>query len=187
MEQTKSDLRRIARTLSGKAHDQMMRLGEVLLAISGGQFYYDWGWNTWAEYAENEVGLYAGGTYELMAIARWCNNHRLTKKQRGQVARLGRCKGALIARLGPSKQSADWWIGWARDHTVAELRAQVWGEPVDAAPKTMAFWMSGRQRKVLKRAMKAAAREIGDDFNGELLATICQGYLAKAKAAKAAA
>jgi hypothetical protein len=182
MEQTKQDLRRIARTLSGKAHDELMRLGEVLLAISAGRFYYNWGWNTWAEYTENEVGLYPGATYELMAIARWCGYHRFTKKQRSQVARLGRCKAALIARMSPGKQSADWWVAWAKDHTVAELRAQVYGESAKTAPKTVAFWMYGRQRKVLARAMKRAKREIGDDYHGELLYTICQGYLAKAKA-----
>jgi len=186
MEQTKADLRRLVRSLAGNAHGELMRLGEVLLAIRGGQFHYEWGWDTWADYAENEVGLTAGVTYELMAIARWASDQRLLKAQRETLARLGRCKAVLLARMGPHREGADHWLRWAREHTVAELRARVYGEPVEAAPKTVAFWMDGRQRRVLTRAMNKAKREVGEEFHGELLATICQGYLAKIKAARRA-
>jgi len=186
MEQTKADLRRLARNLAGNAHGELMRLGEVLRAIRGGQFHYEWGWDTWADYVENEVGLTAGITYELMAIARWSSDQRLLKAQREALARLGRCKAAILARMGPRRESADYWLRWARGHTVSELRARAYGESMETAPKTVAFWMDGRQRRVLIRAMNRAKREVGEEYHGELLATICQGYLAKIKAARKA-
>lgn len=176
-----SELRRIARDLGKSINNEMFRLGETLSAISGAQFYYEWGFTTWADYVEGEVGIGVGTSYDLISITRWIHAEKLSKGQRERLLSLGRCKAALLSRLHRGV-SVDAWPNVAAEHTVHQLRGLVFGEIGAELKRAAGFWMTERQRRAVERAIKVARQRHGDELvRGDLLAHICEEYYRQEK------
>jgi len=173
---SKQNLRTMARTLAARAHDNMLRLGNVLVAINANGEHYGWGYTTWKDYVEKEIGLHAGATYELMQISRWLQHERFTKERREAIVRLGRCKASALARMECDASKIDYWLKEAPKLTVAEMREAVFSVP-ENAPKAVGFWLHASQRKVVRRALKAAGDKHGFEYMGDQLEAICDDYL----------
>ena len=170
------DLRRLARKLGKSINAEMMRLGEVLAAIHGGQFFHDWGYKTWADYVESEVGIGVATSYDLLSITRWVRARRLTKAQRTRFMGLGRCKMAALSRMAEGAD-IEAWLGAAERETVSRLRGLVNGEFWHETRRAARCWMTEAERRSVERALRIARDKQGDDLiRGELLSHIREVY-----------
>lgn len=173
----KDQLRQLARSLGVEANDALFRLADVLLLIHRNNFHYSWGWKSWTEYVENEVGVHVGASYELLLIARWANRYNLTNKQRKQLSTLGRCKVAVLTKLA-RKDNVEEWLEYAEVHTIRKLRAMAKGIPDSRAPKTVAVWLHAEHRRDYQEALKLAQNKLGADvIQSELIGEICAFYI----------
>jgi len=174
----KTQMRQLARKLGKEASTKMIGLGEVLQVIRNNRWHVEWGFCTWTDYIEDEVGTSVGSAYEWMSIAAWANDKKLDKKLREQLIALGRCKAYQLSRMAgnlPAKR----WIEKAEDMTVQQLRSINMAETPQHAPKTIGLWMHGEDRREMEHAIKLARRETDGTWNGELLGYICREFNAQ--------
>jgi len=169
-----SDIRRLARKLARDSHDALLRLANVLNVIHCDQYYYEWGYDSWQDYVENEIGTYVGASYELMRISRWIQRERPTAEQKRRIISLGRCKASVLAR-GIRNQDLNEWLDLARKITLPELRDKVNGKR--NGHLTIGVWATKTQNKVIRRAIAVAGEQGGGEIMGERLAAVCGDYL----------
>lgn len=178
---TKAQVRALVRKLGVEANDALFRLADVLLIVHRNGFHYEWGWKSWTDYVESEVGIPVGASYELLTIARWANRYGITRAQRQRLAVLGRCKVAALTKLA-RKDNVDEWLGYAYENTVAKLKRLAKGVHDKNAPKTVAVWLHAEHRRDFREAMKLAQHKLGDDvIQSELMGEICAFYIRNKK------
>lgn len=182
LDSQQDNMRQMALDLAAEVHSNMLRLGDVLAAINTGRFYREWGFSTWKEYVEVEIRTSVTASYEMLNIARWAQEQKLTLTERRRVGELGRRKAYCVANLA-TKQTVSTWIDIAHKATIEDMRSRMYGDHPEDAPKGVTFWLQGPQRKVVERAVKLAESSMGDVNKGDYLAEICHYYwLGKAKA-----
>jgi hypothetical protein len=176
----KTQMRQLARKLGKETSTKMMGLGEVLQVIRNNRWYMEWGFATWTDYIEDEVGIGVGSAYEWMSIAKWASDKGLDKKLRDKLIELGRCKAYQLSRMYVSgAATAKTWIEKAETMTVQQLRSINMAETPQHAPKTIGLWMHGEDRREMEHAIKLARRETDGTWNGELLGYICREFNAQ--------
>jgi len=174
---TKAQVRALARKLGREVNDALFRLADILWVVHRNSFHQNWGWKTWKDYVESEVGVPVGASYELLVIARWTSRYGITKSQRERLATLGRCKVAALTKLA-RKDNVGEWLEYALDEPVSKLRAMAKGVHDANAPKTVAVWLHAEHRREYREAMTLAKQKLGYDvIQGELLHEICAFYV----------
>lgn len=173
------NIRALAKTAAKNSQQQQMILSHLLVEIRERNLAATWGYSSWEEYVEVELGIGLTESYELMSIARWVQRIHLTKVQEETVHGLGRSRAYLLSRSTATKESLSEYVKMARTHTVTDLRNLIYTKEL-GGPKTVSFWlMLGEQRQVSAALTKAAdLLPNGKESRlGEQLVVICDSFL----------
>jgi hypothetical protein len=179
----KSQIRSLAKSLARSANGCLFRLGDVLGMIHRNEFYRDWGWHSWTDYVEDEVGISISTAYELMHVARWAAQYQLTVSQRKKLSALGRTKVAALTKLA-RKDNLDQWFSYAASASCGRLKALSKGRMYFLSPKTVSVWMHRENLSSYEEALTLARSDYGDMAQGELLGAVCDYYVAAIKQRK---
>ncbi len=179
--QYRTDLRHLAKELATEISERMVQLGAVLRAIHAGQLYYHWGFTNWQVYVESEVGVRGQDSYHLMHISRWVEAEKLTKAQQRKLLNIGIRKAYYISQAAKKKTVISW-IEKAKEHTLPELRHLTQGKSPATAKKSMGFWVSPAEERIIKRALNYMYDTASDyATQGELLASMADKIVPRKK------
>lgn len=171
-----TNLRRIARDLGKQLGRDYLRLGTVLGAIKRAKLYARWGYSSFADYVETEVGICYTTAWRVVRLDAFTVRERLSKAERDKLAELGVSKASIVAGVA-KKATLGIWLVRARKQTISGLQAEASGRRPDDAPKAVGIWLHGHQRKTLARALDIAIDESDTGYQGEALAIICEEFI----------
>ena len=179
--QYRTDLRQLAKQLATDISERMVTLGGVLRAIHTGQLYYHWGYTNWQVYVESEVGVGGQDSYHLMHISRWVEAEKLTKEQQRKLLKIGIRKAYYVSQAAKKKNIISW-IEKAKEHTLPELRHLTQGKSAATAKKSIGFWVSPAEERIIERALNHLYDTASDyATRGELLASMADRIVPRKK------
>jgi hypothetical protein len=175
--QTAQEHRALARKLARQIDEQMLRLGNVLLAIHANQYWVEWGYDDWSDYVRTEIGMPPGSSYRLLAITRWIHATRANKATRQALIDIGRTKAYYITLAAGDPQV---WIDKARKMTAEQLKSAIYSATGRWESKFIGFHVRRSALARLNRAIDIAKSEYTEPHavtRGEALTDIVDAYL----------
>lgn len=178
---TQKNLRQLARKLASQTNEQLLRLGNVLVAISESKLYMAWGYKTWDDYLKEEIGISQVQAWHLQTMSRWARIMNLTVKQRERFGRLGRYKAVVVTKLCTKKSRVNHYLKMAENNTYRFLQAEQRGVGQADIPMSWAIAIRPVQRQSIDEALVLASETSEAQNYGDLLTAICEDYLKRYK------
>lgn len=176
------NLRQLARKLAKSVNEELLRLGNILVAISDARLYNAWGFSNWGDYLAEEIGMGQPAAWRIMTLSRWARVMDLTVAQRTRLGRLGRYKAVYVTRLCKTKGKIDHWLTIAENNTLRHLKRELLGGSLDDIPASFGVWLDGAQRRSVTEAIDLAYETSEYELSkGALLARVCDDYLKRWK------
>jgi len=190
------DLRARAKALYFASRVLNVALAETLDFIIEEKKYSDWGFDSFKEYCESEIGMPAPQAYEYVKIFRSLrDNTPLSNEQMGSISttKANNLKKLADAGLLQEKEKADEWLEHAQDLTLKQVKEQVdraletASLDRDAPPpspdhpvKILHFPLFPEQLDVWEQAQSRARTIAESDKPGHILTCICTAFNAEA-------
>lgn len=159
------------------------KIGGLLYKISREFWYKKWGYETFKDYVEQEVGFSVRKAQFLIGIWNWFVVQVGDKTVIEKVAQLGWSKAAVLVGV-VTKHNVDAWVEKGKQLTVAGLNAEarmvLENRPVEQAERAerKGFLLHNDQIDAVEEAINVACRIGNTDKQGQALSLICTEFLA---------
>jgi hypothetical protein len=185
-----AEVRQAVRDLRDNVEQKYWELGERMQEVYRGDMYRDWGFDSWKEYVDEELGFGMRKARYLVQLHEWFGT--LPSSIQKWVRELGWTKARLLMGC-VTKENAAEWRKRVEGKTVSQIEDMLKldrqgddensddGEGVAKKPEKAAkrsFMLFPEQDDMVKQALDKAKELAESDKDGHALTLICQEYLA---------
>lgn len=171
------EVREQIQAVSRQLGAQYRRLGELLKEVRDKEYWKEWGYASFDEYALIELGYRERKVRYLIATVEGFERAGVTEEE---AAKLETVKAQAIAPVITAENKEDW-IEKAQTMKTQELQRAVavaqGREVPEEAPKPFSVLLFGDQRETVDQAMELAGRVAGTDARGVMLVTMAQEFI----------